>query len=76
MVENRWDPEDYHRHSGEQERWVRGLIGRLRLAGWERVLDIGCGDGKVTAEVSGLEDPGFLLRPCAGQSSSGSERSR
>jgi trans-aconitate methyltransferase len=47
-----WDAEDYHRHSRAQEGWARQLMERLGLQGHERVLDIGSGDGKVTAEMA------------------------
>jgi len=42
-----WDAEDYARHSAVQQKWARELMVKLRLEGKERVLDIGCGDGKV-----------------------------
>lgn len=47
-----WDPKDYARNSSQQQIWARELIAKLRLRGHERVLDIGCGDGKVTAEIA------------------------
>jgi trans-aconitate 2-methyltransferase len=47
-----WDAEEYARNSAAQLGWARELIGKLRLTGGESVLDIGCGDGKVTAELA------------------------
>lgn len=47
----KWNAEDYHKSSSVQLNWGRELISKLRLKGRERVLDIGCGDGKVTAEI-------------------------
>ena len=35
-----------------QQTWARELIARLHLQGGEHVLDVGCGDGKVTAEIA------------------------
>ena len=35
-----------------QQTWARELIARLNLRGGEHILDIGCGDGKVTAEIA------------------------
>lgn len=47
-----WDPAAYAAHSSSQQLWARELIARLALQGNERVLDVGCGDGKVTAELA------------------------
>ena len=44
-----WDANTYARHSSAQYEWARELIDKLHLRGHESVLDIGCGDGKVTA---------------------------
>jgi len=35
-----------------QQTWARELIARLKLRGDERILDVGCGDGKITAEIA------------------------
>jgi len=48
----KWDASDYERHSGAQLQWARDLIEKLDLRGHESVLDIGCGDGKVTAAIA------------------------
>src|SRR5919197_6267734 len=47
-----WKPAEYARHSAAQLAWARELIARLKLRGDETLLDIGCGDGKVTAEIA------------------------
>src|SRR5215831_10975888 len=47
-----WNPSDYAANSAQQQSWARELIARLGLRGDERVLDVGCGDGKVTAEIA------------------------
>jgi trans-aconitate methyltransferase len=47
-----WNAEDYSKNSSEQQKWARELIAKLKLRGDERVLDLGCGDGKVTAELA------------------------
>jgi len=47
-----WNPADYSRSSAAQQQWAEELIKKLRLSGNERVLDIGCGDGKVTAAIA------------------------
>jgi trans-aconitate methyltransferase len=57
----RWDAGDYHRHSAAQQAWARELIVKLDLRGDEYVLDIGCGDGKVTAELVGELPRGAIV---------------
>lgn len=47
-----WNAEDYAANSGTQQTWARELIFKLNLRADESVLDIGCGDGKITAEIS------------------------
>ena len=49
-----WDADDYAASSSEQQKWARELIDKLDLRGDEQLLDIGCGDGKVTAEIAGI----------------------
>lgn len=47
-----WNPTDYAKNSANQYTWAKELIPKLRLQGDEFILDIGCGDGKITAELS------------------------
>jgi len=49
---SQWNPTDYHQHSSQQQKWARDILDRLALTGQEQILDIGCGDGKITAEVA------------------------
>src|SRR4051812_17689039 len=49
-----WNAQDYARNSSQQQIWARELIAKLNLRGGERLLDIGCGDGKVTAELASM----------------------
>jgi trans-aconitate methyltransferase len=48
----KWNAADYAANSVVQQTWARELIARLKLRGDEHILDVGCGDGKVTAELS------------------------
>ncbi len=48
----KWDPNGYASHSDSQKEWAVELLGKLELKGDEHVLDIGCGDGKVTKLIS------------------------
>ena len=48
----KWDATDYQKNSEVQLTWGKELIAKLDLHGNEHILDIGCGDGKVTAEIA------------------------
>jgi trans-aconitate 2-methyltransferase len=48
----RWNAADYAANSAAQQIWACELIAQLQLRGNEHVLDVGCGDGKVTAELA------------------------
>ncbi len=56
-----WNADDYAKHSVSQQKWARELIESIRLAGHEYVLDIGCGDGKVTAEIAKYVHKGCVI---------------
>ncbi len=47
-----WNAGGYAANSAVQLAWARELIARLSLRGDEQVLDVGCGDGKITAEIA------------------------
>lgn len=57
----RWDAAEYARHSAGQFTWARELIAGLALEGDEAVVDIGCGDGKVTALLAQKVPRGRVL---------------
>lgn len=57
----KWDAEDYQKSSSQQQKWARELIAKFHLQGDERLLDIGCGDGKVTAEIASYLKNGSVL---------------
>jgi trans-aconitate 2-methyltransferase len=44
-----WDAATYQRVSVPHEEWARSILDRLELSGDERVLDAGCGSGRVTS---------------------------
>lgn len=65
-----WNPDDYSAHSQAQYQWTREIIEKTGLEGTESVLDIGCGDGKVTAmlasylpfgEVTGIDSSAGMI---------------
>lgn len=47
-----WDAARYHRISDPQLAWGRAVAARLEPAAGERILDIGCGTGRLTAEIA------------------------
>jgi trans-aconitate 2-methyltransferase len=57
----KWDAEDYKDSSSAQIKWARELLSKLDLKGDERILDIGCGDGKITAEIANRVSSGSAL---------------
>jgi trans-aconitate 2-methyltransferase len=48
------DTSDYERNSSAQEHAADSIIARLNLMGDEHILDIGCCDGKGTAQMAAL----------------------
>jgi len=56
-----WNAADYEEHSQAQQKWARELIDKLLLKGTEDVLDLGCGGGKVTAEISCSVENGSVI---------------
>jgi trans-aconitate 2-methyltransferase len=49
-----WDALEYERHSSAQFIWAKELIDKMALKGDEHLLDLGCGEGKITAILAGL----------------------
>ncbi len=47
-----WNAKDYAANSQNQQKWAKELIPKLKLHNNEALLDIGCGDGKITAELA------------------------
>ena len=45
----KWNPEDYRGHSDAQRKFAEDLLVRLGKIDREAILDLGCGDGRVTA---------------------------
>ena len=56
-----WSAADYASNSAVQHTWARELIAKLDLRGDERILDVGCGDGKVTAEMAHAVPKGSVV---------------
>jgi trans-aconitate 2-methyltransferase len=56
-----WDAAAYARRSSLQEAMAGEVLALLVLEGSERVLDIGCGDGRITAEIASRLPRGSVL---------------
>ena len=61
MPDYQWNALDYEKNSSQQQLWARELIAKLHLRGDENILDVGCGDGKVTAEIAARLPRGSVL---------------
>ena len=47
-----WNPEDYAKNSDAQLKWAQELRKNIDLSRYRSVLDVGCGDGKITADFA------------------------
>ncbi len=60
-MEQNWNGEDYAKNSQCQLQLGEELIEKLSLTGNESLLDIGCGDGKITAKLSKILNNGEVV---------------
>ena len=56
-----WDASEYQRFSSLQKRMADEALARLVFRGDERALDIGCGDGKITAAIAARLPQGSIV---------------
>ncbi|MFA5348372.1 MAG: class I SAM-dependent methyltransferase, partial [Methanoregula sp.] len=56
-----WNAADYYTSSHAQQQWAQELIAKFAFSGNEHILDIGCGDGKVTAAIAGNVPRGVVV---------------
>jgi trans-aconitate 2-methyltransferase len=56
-----WNADSYHRVSGPQTEWGRRVLSRLSVVGNERVIDAGCGTGRLTGELMRMLPDGRLV---------------
>jgi trans-aconitate 2-methyltransferase len=53
--------EEYRKASTHQKEWGNKIIAEFNLKGNERILDLGCGDGVLTAQLAELVPDGWIL---------------
>ena len=56
-----WNAESYHRVSAPQTEWGRRVLSRLNVRGNERVIDAGCGTGRLTGELTKMLPEGRVV---------------
>jgi trans-aconitate 2-methyltransferase len=56
-----WKAEDYHEHSSAQAEAAQELLENIEFKGDEQILDVGCGDGKITACLAKRVPKGSVL---------------
>jgi trans-aconitate 2-methyltransferase len=62
-----WNASEYALISGLQKAMAEEVLALLDVEGFERILDVGCGDGKITAEVAARVPQGEVLGVDASQ---------
>ncbi len=60
MQKFKWNADEYARYSSGQEKWAKELLAKLKLRGNENVLDLGCGDGRITVEIANMVKDGSV----------------
>jgi trans-aconitate methyltransferase len=56
-----FDGKKYEIASAHQKEWGTRLIAELKLQGTERILDLGCGDGAISAQIADLVPNGEVV---------------
>ncbi len=56
-----FDGKKYEKASAHQTSWGKRMVELLPLKGAERILDIGCGDGRVTQQLASRVPDGEVL---------------
>jgi trans-aconitate methyltransferase len=60
-MRHEFDGKKYEEASAHQKEWGAKLVSELGLHGTERVLDLGCGDGVLTAQIAALLSNGEVV---------------
>lgn len=52
FFQDTWNGEKYHKNSDQQKRVADQLIAQYSFNDYDRILDVGCGDGKITHKIA------------------------
>jgi len=61
VVPREWDARSYHAVSEPQFEWGKRVLSSLELAGHERIVDAGCGTGRLTALLADRLPSGSIV---------------
>lgn len=56
-----WKAEEYYQNSSSQKDAATDLMKHVKMRGNESILDVGCGDGKITAEIANKVPQGSVI---------------
>ena len=56
-----WNAELYRERSSLQQTMAGEVLGALETKGSERILDVGCGDGRITFEIARRVPGGYVV---------------
>src|SRR5271154_2297081 len=56
-----WNPEQYRESSSMQKRWIQQLLKKAQLSNFNKLLDVGSGDGIITASLASERPDGEVL---------------
>lgn len=61
ITQDYWNGEDYYKNSSSQKDAANDLMKFVPLNGNEHILDVGCGDGKITADIASKIPNGSII---------------
>lgn len=56
-----WDEESYYNNNHAQQRIADYLLEKFKFHGKEKILDLGCGKGKITAQLTRSVSHGYVI---------------